>query len=53
MRPEPFKCRFKPRSPEIRDAIEREGRQALADLVVYDGKSEKVAECQLFSRVGR
>ncbi|KAK1010577.1 hypothetical protein LTR91_002412 [Friedmanniomyces endolithicus] len=39
-RPRPFKCRFTVRSPEIRAAIEREGRQALQDLSEYDGESE-------------
>ncbi|KAK4892156.1 hypothetical protein LTR27_009340 [Elasticomyces elasticus] len=39
-RPQPFKCRFTVRSPEIRAAIEREGRQALQDLSIYDGESE-------------
>jgi len=44
MRPQPFKCRFTPRSAEIREAIEREGRQALQDLSIYDGESARVAE---------
>lgn len=44
MRPQPFKCRFLPRSTEIREAIEREGRQALQDLAVYDGESERMRE---------
>ncbi|KAK3620601.1 hypothetical protein LTR56_023314 [Elasticomyces elasticus] len=39
-RPQPFKCRFKVRSPEIRAAIEREGIQALQDLSIYNGESE-------------
>ncbi|KAK3638741.1 hypothetical protein LTR56_012848 [Elasticomyces elasticus] len=39
-RPQPFKCRFTVRSPEIQAAIEREGRQALQDLSIYDGESE-------------
>ena len=42
MRPQPFKCRFTPRSEEIRQAIEREGREALRNLSVYDGKSERI-----------
>lgn len=44
MRPQPFKCRFTVRSPEIKAAIEREGRQALEDLSVYDSRSEKMDE---------
>lgn len=40
MRPNPFQCRITPRSPEIRAAIEREGRQALDDLVQYDGETK-------------
>ncbi|KAK4541799.1 hypothetical protein LTR36_007331 [Oleoguttula mirabilis] len=44
MRPQTFPCRFTPRSAEIRDAIEREGRQALEDLAIYEGESERVAE---------
>ncbi|KAJ5302937.1 hypothetical protein N7476_009736 [Penicillium atrosanguineum] len=40
MRPNPFECRVTPRSPEIRAAIEREGRQALQDLSVYDGETQ-------------
>ncbi|KAK3671578.1 hypothetical protein LTR78_008500 [Recurvomyces mirabilis] len=41
-RPHPFPCRFTPRSPEIVDAIEREGRQALQDLSMYEGESEAI-----------
>ena len=44
MRPQPFRCRFIPRSDEIRQAVEREGRQALEDLSVYDGESERITE---------
>ena len=44
MRPQPFKCRLTPRSDEVRQAIELEGRQALADLAMYDGDSERVSE---------
>lgn len=40
MRPNPFECRITPRSPEIRAAIEREGRQALQDLSMYDGETQ-------------
>ncbi|KAI7285009.1 hypothetical protein KC352_g5398 [Hortaea werneckii] len=43
MRPQPFKCRFTPRSPDIRETIEREGRQALENLAMYDGESERVS----------
>ncbi|KAK5175142.1 uncharacterized protein LTR77_000279 [Saxophila tyrrhenica] len=43
-RPEPFACRFTPRSEDIRQAIEREGRQALEDLSVYDFESERIAQ---------
>lgn len=44
MRPQPFRCRFAPRSPEIRETINREGRQALENLAVYDGESERVSD---------
>lgn len=44
MRPQPFRCRFTPRSEEIKAAIAREGRQALDDLSVYDGESDRIAE---------
>ena len=40
MRPRPFKCSITPRSPEIRATIEREGRQALADLAQYKGETK-------------
>jgi len=40
MRPEPFECRFTPRSPDIREAIEREGRQALQNLEPYEGETK-------------
>lgn len=40
MRPQPFECRITPRSPEIKETIEREGRQALEELAQYDGESE-------------
>ncbi|KAL9109691.1 MAG: hypothetical protein Q9227_005729 [Pyrenula ochraceoflavens] len=39
MRPEPFKCSIAPRTPEIRDTIEREGRAADAELAMYDGQT--------------
>lgn len=44
MRPQPFKCRFTPRSDDIRAAIEREGREALQNLSVYDFESERIAQ---------
>ncbi|KAF2834780.1 putative cytochrome P450 [Patellaria atrata CBS 101060] len=40
MRPEPFKCQFVPRSEEIRETIEREGRAALDELQIYEGTTE-------------
>ncbi|KAF8860210.1 putative cytochrome P450 [Acephala macrosclerotiorum] len=40
MRPQPFKCRFISRSPEIRATIEREGEEAEQRLSVYDGETE-------------
>lgn len=44
MRPQEFPCRFAPRSEDIRKTVLREGQQALDDLAVYDGESERVAE---------
>jgi hypothetical protein len=44
MRPEPFPCRFAPRSEAILHAIEREGRQALENLSQYDFESERIAQ---------
>ena len=40
MRPRPFECSITPRSDEIRQTIEREGRQALADLEQYAGETK-------------
>ncbi|KAJ5526296.1 hypothetical protein N7494_012946 [Penicillium frequentans] len=40
MRPNPFKCRITPRSPEIRATIDKEGQQALQDLSEYDGETK-------------
>ena len=40
MRPQDFPCRFTPRSAEIKDTIEREGKQALAELAQYEGESK-------------
>ena len=40
MRPEVFDCRITPRSAEIQETIEREGRHALAELAQYDGESK-------------
>ncbi|KAK1759960.1 hypothetical protein QBC47DRAFT_338479 [Echria macrotheca] len=39
MRPQPFECCITPRSEEIREAIVREGEQALEDLKIHDGES--------------
>jgi cytochrome P450 len=52
MRPQPFSCRFIPRSDDIRQAIEREGRQALEDLSVYDFESERIAQYLKRSKQG-
>ena len=40
MRPNLFKVSIKPRSDQIRQAIVREGEQALADLAQYDGETK-------------
>lgn len=40
IRPNAFKCRFTPRSEEIRETIEREGRKALDDLAIYEGETK-------------
>lgn len=40
MRPRPFECSIEPRSDEIRQTIEREGRQALQDLEQYRGETK-------------
>lgn len=40
MRPNPFECRITPRSQEIQDTIENEGRKALQDLTPYDGDTK-------------
>ncbi|KAK5046344.1 hypothetical protein LTR84_008488 [Exophiala bonariae] len=40
MRPQPFECRFTPRSSEIKETIEREGRQALEELSQFEGESQ-------------
>ncbi|KAI1440812.1 cytochrome P450 [Annulohypoxylon stygium] len=40
MRPQPFECSIIPRSEEIRQTIEREGRQALEDLEQYRGETK-------------
>lgn len=40
MRPEVFPCRITPRTPEIRETIEREGKQALAELAQYEGETK-------------
>ncbi|KAM7193238.1 putative cytochrome P450 E-class, group I [Rhypophila sp. PSN 637] len=40
MRPVPFRCRILPRSDEIREAMLREGEQALRDLKVHEGETK-------------
>lgn len=40
MRPRPFECSIEPRSDDIRQTIEREGRQALQGLEQYSGESK-------------
>lgn len=40
MRPNVFKVSIKPRSDRIRQAIVREGEQALADLAQYNGETK-------------
>lgn len=40
MRPQPFDCRWTPRSAEIKNTIEREGRQALQELDQYEGETQ-------------
>jgi hypothetical protein len=39
-RPRPFECSITPRSPEIRLTIEREGQQALEDLMIFKGETK-------------
>ncbi|CAO2652083.1 Nn.00g003660.m01.CDS01 [Neocucurbitaria sp. VM-36] len=40
MRPQPFKVSIKPRNERIRQAIVREGEQALANLAPYEGETK-------------
>jgi hypothetical protein len=40
MRPQPFEVSIEPRSERIRQAIIREGEQALADLAPYEGETK-------------
>ena len=40
VRPEPFDCRWTPRSKEIQETIEREGKMALQELEKYEGTTE-------------
>ena len=40
MRPQPFECDITPRSEEIRQTIEREGRIALQELEQYRGETK-------------
>ena len=39
MRPEPFKARFTPRAPEIRQIIEEGAAKAREALRMYDGET--------------
>jgi hypothetical protein len=40
IRPNPFKCRITPRNEEIKATIEREGREALDNLSIYNGETK-------------
>jgi len=40
MRPNPFKCRITPRTPEIAATVDREGEEALQRLSIYDGETK-------------
>ncbi|KAE9365030.1 putative cytochrome P450 [Stipitochalara longipes BDJ] len=40
MRPNPFKCRITPRTPEIAATVNREGEEALQRLSTYDGETK-------------
>jgi hypothetical protein len=40
MRPQPFRVSIEPRNEQIREAIVREGEQALADLAPYEGETK-------------
>jgi len=40
MRPQVFKVDIKPRSEQIRQAIIREGEQAISDLGKYEGETK-------------
>ncbi|KAL3425527.1 hypothetical protein PVAG01_02318 [Phlyctema vagabunda] len=40
MRPNPFRCRIRPRNDAIRATIRSEGLQALRDLAVYEGETK-------------
>ncbi|KAI4719826.1 cytochrome P450 [Aureobasidium sp. EXF-10727] len=40
MRPEPFSCSITPRSESIRETVLAEGKQALAELSIYDGETK-------------
>ena len=39
-RPQPFKARFVPRTPEIRDLILKEAENARVELAKYDGETK-------------
>jgi hypothetical protein len=40
IRPNPFKCRITPRNEEIKATIEREGKEALDNLSIYNGETK-------------
>lgn len=40
MRPQPFECSITPRSEDIQQTIEHEGKQALEDLEQYRGETK-------------
>lgn len=40
MRPQPFEVTIQPRSEHIKQAIIREGEQALADLEQFEGETK-------------
>lgn len=40
IRPNPFRCRITPRNEEIKATIEREGKEALDSLSIYNGETK-------------
>lgn len=40
MRPEPFKARFTPRTPELANIIKEDAKAARNALSIYDGESK-------------